>query len=65
VKGDGEMKLDDVTEDFLDVPVAGALVGLGRNAAYQAAKKGELPTIRFGKILRVPVKALRRLAEGK
>ncbi|PWE78688.1 hypothetical protein XF30_19975 [Bradyrhizobium sp. SUTN9-2] len=37
-----------------DVPEAGALLGLGRNASYEAAKRGDIPTIRIGKLLRVP-----------
>jgi len=38
----------------LEVPQAGALIGLSRNAAYAAAKRGDIPTIRFGKLLKVP-----------
>jgi len=43
-----------------DVPVvltieeAGALLRIGRSAAYAAAKSGELPTIHVGRCLRVP-----------
>jgi excisionase family DNA binding protein len=48
----------------LDVPEAGALLGLSRNAAYAAAKRGDIPTIRIGKLLRVPVKALERMLES-
>lgn len=36
------------------VPEAGQLLGLGRNAAYEAAKRGDIPTIRMGRLLRVP-----------
>jgi hypothetical protein len=36
-----------------DVPEAGAMVGLGRNASYEAAKRGEIPTVKFGKRLKV------------
>ena len=43
----------------LSVPEAGRdYYGLSRNAAYAAAKRGEIPTIRIGKLLRVPVRAL-------
>ena len=31
---------------------------LSRNAAYAAAKRGDIPTIKIGKLLRVPVRAL-------
>jgi hypothetical protein len=36
------------------VPEAGSKVNLSKNAAYAAARRGEIPTIRFGKALRVP-----------
>jgi excisionase family DNA binding protein len=36
------------------VPEAGRLLGLGRNAAYDAAKRGDIPTIRIGRLLLVP-----------
>ena len=43
----------------LSVPEAGKrYFGLARNASYAAAKRGELPTIKIGKLLRVPVRAL-------
>ncbi len=34
------------------------LLGLGRTAAYDAARRGELPTRRLGRRLVVPVPAL-------
>jgi hypothetical protein len=43
----------------MTVPDAGRIYfGLCRNAAYAAAKRGEIPTIKIGKLLRVPVRAL-------
>jgi hypothetical protein len=37
--------------------------GLSRGGSYDAAKRGDIPTIRIGRLLRVPVAALeRRLA---
>jgi excisionase family DNA binding protein len=36
------------------VPEAGRLLGLGRNAAYDAAKRGDIPTLRVGRLLLVP-----------
>ena len=48
----------------LSVPTAGRLYfGLSRNAAYEAARRGDIPTIRIGKLLRVPVVALERMLE--
>jgi hypothetical protein len=46
----------------LPVPEAGRLYfDLGRNASYEAAKRGDLPVIRIGSRLRVPVAALERM----
>jgi excisionase family DNA binding protein len=47
----------------LSVPEAGRWLGIGRNAAYEAARRGEIPTIRIGRLLRVPVVALERKLE--
>jgi excisionase family DNA binding protein len=33
---------------------AGAMLGLGRNSAYAAARRGEIPIIRIGRLLKVP-----------
>jgi hypothetical protein len=43
------------------IPVAGAMAGLTRNASYAAAKRGEIPTIKFGKLLKVPAAAWHRI----
>lgn len=45
----------------VSVEVAGRFLGLGRAGAYEAARRGDLPTIRIGKRLFVPVPALLRL----
>ena len=44
----------DENELTWSVPEAGSKVKLSKNAAYAAARRGEIPTIRFGKKLRVP-----------
>jgi hypothetical protein len=46
------------------VPEAGEMLGLNRNAAYAAAKRGDIPTIKIGKLLRVPKLAFHRMLEG-
>jgi excisionase family DNA binding protein len=49
----------------LSVPEAGKrYFGLSRNAAYAAADRGEIPTIKVGRLLRVPVRAMDRLLES-
>jgi hypothetical protein len=48
----------------LTVPQAGKLYfDLERDASYAAAKRGEIPVIRIGRTLRVPVTAMERLLE--
>ncbi len=43
----------------LTVPEAGRLYfSLGRNASYDAARRGDIPTIRIGRLLRVPIAAM-------
>ncbi len=46
------------------VQEAGAILGLNKNAAYVAAKRGDLPTIRIGKLIRVPKAALQAMIDS-
>lgn len=52
---------DPVERPVLSVEEAGKLLGLGRSAAYEAVRRGEIPVLRFGRRLCVPCAALRRL----
>lgn len=45
----------------LTVEEAAPILGIGRSSAYGAAASGDLPTIRVGKRILVPVAAFRRL----
>jgi len=51
----------------LDVPEAGRrYFGLSRGGSYAAAARGEIPVVKIGRLLRVPVVALvRMLADAK
>lgn len=42
----------------VSVEEAGRVLGLGRSAAYEAARRGQLPTRKLGRRLLVPVPAL-------
>jgi hypothetical protein len=43
----------------MSVPEAGKLYyGLGRNGSYEAAKRGDIPFVQVGKLMRVPVRAM-------
>lgn len=49
-----------LSEATTTVEKAGRLCyGLCRNTSYAAAAKGEIPTIRIGRLLKVPTAALR------
>lgn len=45
----------------LTVPEAGKILGIGRSVAYEAARSGQIPTIRVGRRILVPRFALERL----
>jgi excisionase family DNA binding protein len=46
------------------VQEAGALLGLTKNAAYEAAKRKDFPTIKIGRLIRVPKAALHAMIDG-
>jgi hypothetical protein len=55
--------IDDETKT-LPVPVVGKrYFGLGKNGSYDAVKRGEIPVIKIGRLLRVPVVALERMLD--
>ncbi len=45
------------------VQEAAKILGIGRNAAYEAARRGEIPTIRIGGRILVPKAALDKMLE--
>jgi hypothetical protein len=57
--------MEDEAPKTLSVPQAGRrYFELGKNASYEAARRGDLPVIRIGGRLRVPVVALERMLEA-
>jgi hypothetical protein len=49
----------------ISVPEAGRrYFGLSRNGSYDAAARGDIPTIKIGRLLRVPVRALERMLDA-
>jgi hypothetical protein len=48
----------------LTVPEAGRkYFGLSKNGSYDAAARGDIPVVRIGKTLRVPVRALEAMLD--
>jgi len=43
------------------VPLAGKALGLSRNAAYEAAQRGDIPTLKIGGRIIVPTAKLRAM----
>ena len=55
------MPEDNEEPKTLSVPEAGRrYYNLSRNASYDAARRGEIPTIPVGRLLRVPIRAMER-----
>jgi Helix-turn-helix domain len=49
----------------ISVPEAGKkYFGLSRNGSYDAAERGDIPTIKIGRLLRVPVRALEAMLDS-
>jgi hypothetical protein len=45
-------------------PETGQALGLSRNATYEAARRGEIPTVPFGRLKKVPIWFFRQLRDG-
>jgi excisionase family DNA binding protein len=48
----------------LTIDEAARELGISKSSAYEAARTGELPTIKIGKRILVPVVALERMLQG-
>ncbi len=48
----------------LTIPETAKILRIGRNSAYEAARRGQIPTVKIGKRLLVPRKALEHLLAG-
>jgi excisionase family DNA binding protein len=46
------------TPELLTVPEAARRLSLGRATTYQLVRRGELPSVRVGRAVRVPARAL-------
>ena len=47
------------------IPEVAKLLGIGLGTAYEAARTGQLPTVRFGRVIRVPRHALEQFLNGQ
>lgn len=44
-------------------PEAAQVLGVGRSTIYEAARRGDIPTVRIGRLRLVPRRALERLLD--
>ena len=51
--------------ETLTVEEAATRLGIGRNSAYEGVKSGDIPSVRIGKRIVVPRRALDRLLTGE
>ena len=57
-----KLKSEKVTITIIE---AAKMLGVGRNQAYEAAHRGDIPVIRIGRRLLVPLAAFRQMLEGR
>ncbi len=57
------MEVEDSRPLTLSVAEAARLLGIGRNSAYEAVRRGEIPSIRIGRRVLIPRTALMVLLE--
>jgi excisionase family DNA binding protein len=57
------MKTDADATLVIDVVEAGRRLGISRSAAYQAVRAGQIPSVRIGRLIRVPLAALQRMLD--
>ena len=56
------LSIDEVrSRPTITAPEVGKLFGLGRDAVYDAIRRGQIPSIRVGRRVLVPVPALLRM----
>jgi excisionase family DNA binding protein len=56
-----EEQMDEKDSLTLDVQTAARRLGISRNGAYEAIRRGEIPTIRIGRRLLIPRLALEKM----
>ena len=57
------MELREMNMLTMTVEEAGKLLGIGRSSAYGAIRRGELPSLKIGRMILVPRSALFRKIE--
>jgi excisionase family DNA binding protein len=63
-KPSGAAGTDTLVKQTYNVEEAGKILGLNRQAAYFAVRRGEIPVIRFGGRMKVSKLAIDRILQG-
>lgn len=58
-KASQDIWLERTNDLVIDVPKAAALLGISKSTAYDAVRRGEIPSLRLGRRIVVPVPKLR------
>jgi len=58
-------QLNEFDRQTYKIGEAAKLLGIGRNQAYEAAQRGEIPSIRIGGRVLVPREPLHRILRGE
>ncbi|WP_336488831.1 excisionase family DNA-binding protein [Methylobacterium nigriterrae] len=58
-----DIRLSHTERRTITVEEAGRRLGVSRGSAYEAVRRGEIPTIRIGRLLLVPLPAFERLLD--
>jgi excisionase family DNA binding protein len=59
-----ERSMNDVVQT-VTVEQAAKILGIGRHLAYEAVRTGKIPTLRFGRKIRIPRLAIERILSGE
>jgi excisionase family DNA binding protein len=61
----GGAAVDTSERQLLTVEETARLLGIGRSAAYEAARTGQIPSLRLGRRVLIPKRSLMRLLAGE
>jgi excisionase family DNA binding protein len=50
-----------LSEPTISVPEAGEILEISERSAYAAARRGEIPTVQVGRLMRVPTALFKRM----
>lgn len=54
-----------IQKQTYSVPEAAKILGIGRSLAYEIAAAGQIPTIRIGKRILIPIAGLEKFLSGE